>query len=254
MIGVGFRHAADGEVGIPDGLDPLAAVGVHDFVEPGEDVVEIGDEVLRLELRRLLREAHEIGEQHCDGRERLRRAVSSLLEFLGHLGREDVTQQLLRPLLLRLDEPASLLDRPEGVLQLLRQAVEALGEAAHAVTGPPAIDLFHAIGRSRLPLEDRCQESLVVGTDLLGAHGDTRAVEIFGHGDDEGALGLVHRFDAEDADTVFLERALQLGEKRVEIGLRLHHVDEVLLPRETTCFVEEPVGLLRPELTDEQVA
>ena len=93
---IGFRHAADGEIGIADRLELFQTMSGHDVVEPGEVLVELVDDVRRLHAFDEAGEAGEVDEDHGRRVEEARLNALAGLELLGDGGRQDIQQQPVR--------------------------------------------------------------------------------------------------------------------------------------------------------------
>ena len=60
VVGRGFGHAGDGEIGVADGLDPLAAELFCNSVEGGEDIVQLAERDRGVVFRREAGEVDEV--------------------------------------------------------------------------------------------------------------------------------------------------------------------------------------------------
>ena len=95
MRRVRHREAADGHVGVPDGLDLLHAALGDDGIEGVEAIVELAHEIGRRESGGELGEAFKVGEENGDAVVVPRLGAAVPLQFDGGLGREDVVQQIV---------------------------------------------------------------------------------------------------------------------------------------------------------------
>ncbi len=100
MRGVGRGQAARRHVSVTDGLDLLDAVLPADAVEGAEAFMDVAHQLLRTELFAHRGEAFEIREEHRDMLNELGLRASFRLEFVRHLLRQDVVQQIIRTLFL----------------------------------------------------------------------------------------------------------------------------------------------------------
>src|SRR6516225_8045573 len=71
VIRIRAQHAGDREIGVADGLDPLAVMMLGDLIESREDLVQFQDQLLRLLGNRHAREADEIEEHYRQSREKV---------------------------------------------------------------------------------------------------------------------------------------------------------------------------------------
>ena len=133
VVGPGLGQAADGHVGVADGLDLLQPVSLSQQVEGGEQVVEDLHDPLRGAAVAAPGEVHQVDEEDGDLLEPVGDDRLALLEPGRDRGREDVEQQPLRPILLHRQRAAAAHGLPQQ--QHRRQQREVGDGAVHQPRG-----------------------------------------------------------------------------------------------------------------------
>ena len=135
MVGAGGGQAAGDHVGVTDGLDLLQLVPLGQHVEARKDAVEQGHDLFRRQLVRERCESHDVGEQDGHALEAVGDDAWRGLEPLGDRTRQDVQEQPLGLLLLRLERRVLTRELREDALarphEVLKQEVHGRGYAQH---------------------------------------------------------------------------------------------------------------------------
>jgi hypothetical protein len=97
-------------------------------------------------------------------------------------------------------------------------------ETTYSITASPAINLFGAEGFTGISFQETGYKPLIILTNNFIGTRQSRAIQIFGYGQNKMQILKINAFNPEDTDGLLFQNTLQLGDEFIEAHIAIQHV------------------------------